>query len=71
MILLNNLLYYSEILNLTNIYLNSNEKWPIFRNISTDKFKITFISSLDSDSNYTDFVIFDKKLLYFQKIFKY
>ena len=70
MILLNNLLYYSEILNLTNIYLNSNEKWPIFRNISTDKFKITFISPLDSDSNYTNYIIFDKKLLYFQKIFK-
>ena len=70
MILLNNLLYYSEILNLTNIYLNSYEKWPIFRNISTDKFKITFISPLDSDSNYTNYIIFDKKLLYFQKIFK-
>ena len=70
MILLNNLLYYSEILNLTNIYLNSYEKWPIFKNISTDKFKITFISPLDSDSNYTNYIIFDKKLLYFQKIFK-
>ena len=44
MILLNNLLYYTEILNITNIYLNSDMNWPIKDNISFSNLNITIIS---------------------------
>ena len=44
MVLLNNLLYYTEILNITNIYLNSDMNWPIKDNISFSNLNITIIS---------------------------
>jgi len=70
MILLNNLLYYCEILKIKNIYLNSNRKWPISTNFTSNKINITFISSSNIDLGQKNIFKFDKKLLYFQKVFR-
>ena len=70
LVLLNNLLYYCEILNIKNIYLNSDSKWPISQNISSKKINISLISTNNFKLNKTNIVIFDKKLVYFQQIFK-
>ena len=70
MVLLNNLLYYCEILNIKTIYLNKNRKWPIFKNFTSNKINITFISPLNIDLKKQNIVVFDKKLIYFQNIFR-
>ena len=70
LVLLNNLLYYCEILNITNIYLNSNYNWPISQNISSNQININLISPENLDLKKKNIIIFDKKLVYFQKIFK-
>ena len=70
MILLNNLLYYCEILKIKNIYLNSKRKWPITRNFTSNKINITLIESSIIDLSQKNIFKFDKKLLYFQKVFK-
>lgn len=70
LVLLNNLIYYCEILNIKNIYLNSNYKWPISQNISNGKMNISLISTINIDLNKNCIIIFDKKLIYFQKVFK-
>ena len=70
MVLLNNLLYYCEILNITNIYLNSEERWPISQSIISNKINITFISKIKVDFNNSNFDIFDRENIYFQRVFK-
>ena len=70
LVLLNNLIYYCEILNLKNIYLNSNYKWPISQNISYEKMNISIISTININLNDDNIIIFDRKLIYFQKVFK-
>ena len=70
MILLNNLLYYCEILNIKTIYLNENRKWPIYQNFTSNKINISLISPLNCDLSEKNIYIFDKKLIYFQSIFK-
>ena len=70
LVLLNNLMYYSEILNIKSIYLNSNYKWPISQNISDGKMNISLISTININLNNDNIIIFDKKLIYFQKVFK-
>ena len=70
MVLLNNLLYYCEILDIKTIYLNKNRKWPIYQNFTSNKININLISPLNCDLNKNNIFIFDKKLIYFQSIFK-
>lgn len=70
LVLLNNLMYYCEILNIKSIYLNSNYKWPISQNISYGKMNISLISTININLNDDNIIIFDKKLIYFQKVFK-
>ena len=70
MVELNNLLYYCEILNITNIYLNSENKWPLSQNVISKKFNISLISKNKLDFKNRSISIFDKNSLYFQKIFK-
>ena len=70
LVLLNNLIYYCEILNIKNIYLNSNLKWPIHQNVSYGKMNISLISKKSINLNKDNIIIFDKKLTYFQKVFK-
>ena len=70
LVLLNNLIYYCEILNISNINLNSNYKWPISQNVSYGKMNISFISTKNINLNQDNIIIFDKKLIYFQKVFK-
>ena len=70
MILLNNLLYYCEILKIKNIYLNSKRKWPITRNFTSNKINITLIEPSNIELSQKNIFKFDQKLLYFQKVFK-
>ena len=70
LVLLNNLIYYCEILNIKSIYLNSYYKWPISQNISYGKMSISLISPININLNNDNIIIFDKKLIYFQKVFK-
>ena len=70
MVLLNNLLYYCEILNITNIYLNSGERWPISQSIISNKINISFIAKLKFDFNNSNFDIFNRENIYFQRVFK-
>ena len=70
MVLLNNLFYYCEILNIKTIYLNINRKWPMLRNFTFNNISISFISPLNIDLNQNNIFIFDKKLIYFQNIFR-
>lgn len=70
MIVLNNLIYYCEILNIRNIYINSNNKFPISKNFKLNQINISLISPLNVDLNQNNIFIFDKGLIYFQKVFK-
>ena len=51
MIMLNNIIFYFEILNITNIYLNSKYNWIIKNRIITDKIKIFLINPSKIDCN--------------------
>ena len=68
MILLNNLLYYTEILNISTIYLNSDMNWPIKDNINIDNLNITIISP--SNINFKDekIICFNPYFVYSQKV---
>ncbi len=66
--LLNNLLYYCEILNITNIYLNSKKNWPIFENITSDEINITLFP--DKKVVLRSIANFDKNYIYYQRIIK-
>ena len=70
LVLLNNLIYYCEILNIKSIYLNSYFKWPISQNISYGKMNISLISTKSINLKKDSIIIFDRKLIYFQKVFK-
>ena len=70
MVLLNNLLYYCEILNVTNIYLNSEEKWPLSKSIVSNKINITLISKTELNFKNRNFAIFNRDNIYFQRVFK-
>ena len=48
---LNNILYYSEVLGIKNIYLNSEYNWYIKNNISTKKIHISLLSPKKVDCN--------------------
>ena len=52
----NNLIYYSEILNIRNIYLNPDSFWFLENNIITDKINITFLPTSQIDCNNNDTV---------------
>ena len=68
MILLNNLLYYAEILNITNIYLNSDMNWPIKDNIFIDNLKITIISPTNINFKDEKIICFNPYFVYSQKV---
>ena len=69
-VMLNNLLFYCEILNITNIYLNIEKHWPISENVTMDNLNITLISNKSVNFNYKNICIFDIKSIYFQRIIK-
>ena len=68
MILLNNLLYYTEILNITNIYLNSDMNWPIKDNISFSNLNITIISPTNINFKDEKIICFNPYYVYSQKV---
>ena len=70
MILLNNLLYYCEILNITKIYLNSERNWPISQNIISNKINISLISRKEIYLNVRNISILEPENIYFQRVFK-
>jgi hypothetical protein len=70
MVVLNNLIYYCEILNIRHIYINSNNKFPISQNFTYNKTTIDFISPLNIDLSQKNIFIFDKGLIYFQNVFR-
>ena len=70
MVVLNNLIYYCEILNIRSIYLNSNNKFPITQNFTNNKISISLISPFNIDLSQKNIFIFDKGLIYFQKVFR-
>ena len=70
MVLLNNLLYYCEILNISNIYLNSKKSWPISKDVQSNKINISLVSRNSLDFKSREIVIFDKKRIYFQRVIK-
>ena len=70
LILLNNLLYYCEILNITNIYLNSRKKWPINENITSKKINISFTLKKNINLEGNNICILDKKFIYYQRTLK-
>ena len=51
MVALNNIIYYSEILGIKNIYLNSEYDWYIKNDIITDKIKVSVKPSSDINCN--------------------
>ena len=69
-VLLNNLLYYCEILNITNIYLNSNQDWPIIENITLDTFNISLVNKKNINLNDRSITSFHKNYIYYQRIIK-
>ena len=70
LVVLNNLIYYCEILNIRHIYINSNNKFPISQNFTFNNITIAFISSLNIDLSQKNIFIFDKGLIYFQNVFR-
>lgn len=70
MVLLNNLLYYCEILNITEIYLNAEKNWPISQNFISNKINISLISGKDINSLFRNFFILEPENIYFQRVFK-
>ena len=70
MILLNNLLYYTEILNIRNIYLNSEMNWPLKNNVVVDNINITIISPSHTDLTNKKIINFDPFSVYYQKVFR-
>ena len=62
--MLNNLLFYCEILNITNIYLNIEKHWPISENVTMDNLNITLISNKSVNFDYKNICIFDIKSIY-------
>ena len=68
MVLLNNLLYYTEILNITNIYLNSDMNWPIKDNISFSNLNITIISPTNINFKDEKIICFNPYYVYSQKV---
>ena len=70
LVLLNNLLYYCDILNINNIYLNSKKNWPIFENITSYAINITLIPKKNIDFNERSITCFHKNNIYYQKVIK-
>ena len=70
MVVLNNLIYYCEILNIRNIYISSNNNLPLSPNFKLNNTNITLISPSNIDLEEKNIFIFDKGLIYFQKVFK-
>ena len=72
MIMLNNIIFYFEILNITNIYLNSKYNWIIKNSIITDKIKIFLMSPSKIDCNSINIICisFKKGFLFFPLIIK-
>ena len=68
MILLNNLLYYTEILNITTIYLNSDMNWPIKDNISYTNLNITIIPPTNINFKDEKIICFNPNFIYYQKV---
>ena len=72
MIMLNNIIFYFEILNITNIYLNSKYNWIIKNRIITDKIKIFLINPSKIDCNSINIICisFEIGFLFFPIIIK-
>ena len=70
LVLLNNLLYYCEILNISKIYLNSDRYWPICDNFISHSLNITLVNSSNIDKKKSNFYEFDKKLIYSQQVIR-
>ena len=70
MILLNNILYYSEILNISKIYLNSDMNWPLKNNVTLDGINITLISPSNIDFINENIISFNPILVYSQRVIR-
>ena len=70
LVLLNNLLYYCEILNISKIYLNSDRYWPISNNFISHSLNITLVNSSNIDKKQSNFYEFDRKLIYLQQVIR-
>ena len=70
MVLLNNLLYYCELLNITHIYLNSRKHWPLSQDVTSNEVNISLISPKNIDFKNRNMAIFHKNCIYFQKLIK-
>ena len=75
MIILNNLIYYSEIAGFKNILLDPDQNWYLKNNITGDKITITMLQSKYIDCNATHIACFERnkkpaKLFYFQEYIK-
>ena len=62
LVTLNNLIYYSEIFNFKNIYLNPHDFWFLKNNIISDKINITLLPSSQINCNSNDFICFSISL---------
>ena len=58
MLMVNNIMYYSEIFGIKNIYFSRRYNWFLKNNITTDKFNISVISSINIDCRAKDTVCF-------------
>jgi hypothetical protein len=70
MILLNNILFYSEILGIHNVYLNSEMIWPFKENISSSRINISLVLPSKIDLKNKTIIAFDPHLVYSQKVFR-
>ena len=70
MILLNNLLYYCEILNISTIYFYSKAYWPISDNFTSNKVNVILINSSLIGKMENNIYELDKNLIYQQKLIR-
>ena len=70
MILLNNILFYSEILDIHNVYLNSEMNWPFKEKVSSSKINISLVLPSKINLKNKTIIEFDPHLVYSQKVFR-
>ena len=70
MILLNNIIYYTEILNVSNIYLNSNMNWPLKNDVKIGNINLKIISPSNLNFGEQNIICFSSSALYFQKVIR-
>lgn len=70
MILLNNILFYSEILGIHNVYLNSEMNWPLKQNFSSSKVNVSLVFPCGTNLKNKTIIVFDPHLVYAQRVFR-